>query len=110
MNEDFLSNIKPGDEIVIRGYYGKYLANVYKVSRTQIITEKGERFRRRNGYKVGGSAWRFACICESSPEEMAVVQREIETKRIVGQIRDFKSWSTINLENLRKVLQIITEK
>lgn len=48
-------HLEPGDEVVIlnRRHHGKELQTIERLTKTQIVTDGGRRFRRRDGHGVG---------------------------------------------------------
>lgn len=51
------AHLKPGDAVVIVGRYGYQTAKIGSVTPTQIVTEGGSCFRRKNGKMVGNTDW-----------------------------------------------------
>lgn len=56
-----LRDIGPGDEVAIRHpYRPARIARVERVTKTQIVTSGGDRWRRNDGYMAGGRG--FVCL------------------------------------------------
>lgn len=51
-----MEHIKPGDQVIVANYFTSTLATVERVTKTQIITINGGRYRRSDGFAVGGGA------------------------------------------------------
>ena len=51
-----MEHIKAGDQVVVGNYFTSTLATVERVTKTQIVTNDGLRWRRSDGFAVGGGA------------------------------------------------------
>ena len=84
-NHDFLNTLKAGDQVIYRwGSYGRSwtLKTVAKTTKTQIVLESGERFRKSDGREVGDS---YNSILEANDQNMAIVdQRNSERRRVLA--------------------------
>lgn len=77
-----LQDIEAGDEVaVMHRYRETRILRVARVTKTQIITENGDRWRRSNGYMVGDRNYRRSWIEVAADRHRIEVQhRRLATK------------------------------
>lgn len=92
-----------GDRVVIQvGFDKPRLAIVERVTDTQAIV-KGQRFRRQNGYLIGGGSWRNGHIRHPSEQDI----KDITRRAMIRQCQGIE-WQTLTDEQLAEVLSIVT--
>lgn len=82
---EWLENIKVGDEVGFRwGGLGATrrisIHTVVKVTKTQIVTDKGGRYSRKDGYEIGSKNERFGLRVKILPVDKALRQEQEELK------------------------------
>ena len=55
---EWLMGLQVGDPVQVKGGWGQTATKVERITKTQIVTTNGRRFRRANGLLVGGDKWR----------------------------------------------------
>jgi type IV secretory pathway VirD2 relaxase len=85
---DFLSKLQAGDEVIYRwGSIHNFYAvrKVAKTTKTQVVLESGQRFRKDNGYELGKSSYNR--ILEANEANMAIVDGKESKKRRINKAR-----------------------
>lgn len=83
-----LENVKAGDRLVVSNRYGENIDVVERITETLVIT-KIHRFRKKDGYESGQSAY----ACGFSRARLAT---EADVERIKGQMRKRKLTAECN--------------
>ena len=99
-------HLNVGDKVVIDGRYGhQTLTTVERLTKTQIITSKGK-FRRSDGFSVGGDLWARELLREATPERIARIHEKEMRAGIIYKITrlDLHSLSTDKLQQIRDIL------
>lgn len=91
MNNDWISELKPGDKVIVeRGAFSTsalYLDIVERVTKTQVVTKKG-RYKKRDGEGVPYVRYHSNRIKERCTEERAAKLRETaKRQQLVRQIK-----------------------
>ena len=84
---DYLPTVKSGDSVLVRGG-GSYTVTkheVEKITRTQIVTSSGYRFKLADGWEVGGTKW--------APRSILVPTEENRKTELVGRLA---RWGTVH--------------
>ncbi len=100
---EWLEKLKVGDEVAVdSGLDSTYITKVARLTATLIVTEKGGRFRRSDGFapRTGGYERRFL---QEATEEIrdSIAQRHLA--RILREVQ----WKDYSLDNLRAVFQLL---
>ena len=66
-----MEHIADGDQVVIVGRFSDTLGTVERVTKTQIITSNGVRWRRRDGFNVGRGPFDVGYIRDATDEDRA---------------------------------------
>jgi hypothetical protein len=105
-----LHNLKPGDAVIYHPggtYSTREVWKIERLTETQIVIGR-YRFNRIDGYMRGNrDSWRWAKISAPQPGEVQQVLDEVEKRRLVSKLHDFK-WAELTLEQLRAVQQIVS--
>jgi hypothetical protein len=83
-----MTQMKPGDRMAVYSKRGGLsgTATVDRVTKTQIITTTGAKFRRKDGYLVGGDmTWGCESVKELTPELEAQVKAEMQRRKLTDR-------------------------
>lgn len=101
--KNFIDDLKPGDTVIVsRSHHPSTLSTVVKLTKTQIILSSGSRFRKKDGWGVGGDRWCTDRLEEATPEKVSKIQR----MRLAQKLATTK-WYDLELNTLRKVAEIL---
>ena len=110
MDNQWLETLKPGDT-VIRSVSGmgrhSTVEVVERLTKTQIILKGiSIKYRRKNGWSIGGSQWNTSALVEATPERIERVTGEQERRRLLGALQkvDWQKVSTQELEEHAEIL------
>lgn len=83
MSDDWLSNLKVGDVVIVHGsgLHGDSIDKVAKLTKTQIVLERGSRFRRSDGCQPG-DGYHMGHLGKPSKERIDGIRREMMARRI----------------------------
>jgi hypothetical protein len=96
--------LKAGDRVIVAsGYYGESLATVDRVTATQVVVGNSK-YRKCNGYLVGGDSWSRHRIDEATPERVAKIRRATLAAKLAGT-----KWHELSLAELEKVVNLVKE-
>jgi hypothetical protein len=106
----WLDELKEGDEVIVAGdrIYSDSISKVQRLTKTQIILEKGGKFRRDNGSCLPYDAWHYTFLEEATEERKAAIRVANKRHGILKLIREF-DWSSLSTEVLEKVVELIAE-
>ncbi len=104
-NKEWLESLKPGDEVCFNGSYGKVvIRKVERLTKTQIILDTGNKFRRDSGYCVGGSAWHNSNITQVTEK----VKHQIKIGDIKYKI-SMIDFNKLPVNKMERILAIVNE-
>ena len=94
-----LKDLVAGDEVLVTDMYYRRIAEVGKVTKTQIVVNNA-RFRRDSGWQCGSDRWNVRRISIPTEKEISDVKEENLRKTLVYAISsfDFKRLSTDELK------------
>lgn len=103
-NNKWLETLQKGDRVVVRtGYYGKEIAVIEKITKSQIIVQgKNQKFRRADGGAIGKNSFPITELVELTPE----VEREVLKKNLIAEIEK-ASWGDLSIKQLEQIKEII---
>ena len=103
-----LKDLVAGDEVLVTGMSHRHIANVDKVTKTQIVVNNA-RFRRDSGWQCGSDRWNVRRISVPTEKEISDIKEEILRKILFYAISsfDFKRLST---DELKQVYNIVKGK
>lgn len=82
MNKESLENVKVGDKLFYEGAYQKIgMVTVERITKTQIITKDGGRFRIKDGFRIGSDAFNHSMIrplTASRVERIAIAELKVK--------------------------------
>lgn len=87
---EWLNELKAGDRVVVStgyGYRREHLSSVTKVTATQIVCGTS-RFKRSNGYVVGGDTWNRACLVQPTTDVLERVEERQLREKIEAIAKD----------------------
>lgn len=99
MNRNFTKQLEVGDKVVVSPSAWNrrdYVATVKRLTKTQIIldTDTVGRFRRKDGWMVGGDQWTRTSLKEHTPKAVDLIKRTLLADKI---------WSTVTRQRLMKL-------
>ena len=109
----WLDSLQPGDTwacVYYRGYTSRreiVKITVERLTKTQIVTTSGTRYRREDGKRVAGSSFNRL----KGPARQEEIDQVAEERRLRQMLVDVESfnWRGISKEKLEAVLKIIKE-
>ena len=103
-----LKDLVAGDDVLVTGNYHRRIANVDKVTKTQIVVNS-VKFRRDSGWQCGSDSWDRKSISIPSEKEISDIKEENLRNALIYAIRsfDFKRLST---DELKQVYNIVKGK
>lgn len=106
MSNEWLSNLKPGDQVIVEERSNISIRKVERLTKTQIVLEgTTTKFRRDSGRQVSGDTWHMQYLYEATPERVAEIRESNKRKRLISQLKDI-NWSAFSTEALEKVYKI----
>ena len=97
---EWLENLKVGDKVIVDNW-GQSIGTVERVTATLVIVGSC-RYRKRDGYQLGGSSYSRGLIREPTPERLAAVRHAVLAKRFSKT-----EWHKYSLEDLEKVAALL---
>ena len=108
MNE-WLNKLEVGDTVILsHGHNRHSLMKIERFTKTQIVLDGiSLKFRRDDGYQVGGLAWCMSCLQEAKPERLAEIKQKKLREDIVYKIdeSDFRKFDIDHLERILKAME-----
>jgi hypothetical protein len=101
---DWIRNLKVGDEVSISTRYGSgisCLTTVGRITKTLIITASGDRFKINGGYEPGDDYGRRHLIAVTDK-----VKEGIERRRLIDKIKS-NSLEHVSIDDLRKIWEMV---
>lgn len=103
--KEWLESLKPGDEVAVNGSHGNLsIRLVARLTKTQIILNTGNKFRRDSGYCVGGSAWGHSNITQVTEK----VKHQIKIRNIKYKI-SMIDFNKLPVSKMVRILAIVNE-
>ena len=104
---DWISNLKPGDEVFIRSPYGdKYLRTVEKITPTGLIKVGGCLYTKEGRQR--GEAFAHGLV-ECTPEKKEEFMREVFTHKVLRGLRNVPNITYEQAVEINKVLNLNIE-
>lgn len=104
---DWISNLKPGDEVFVRSPYGdKYLRTVEKITPTGLIKVGGCLYTKEGRQR--GETFAHG-LSECTPEKKEEFMRDIFVSGVTRAIRNVKSITYEQAVEINKVLNLNIE-
>jgi hypothetical protein len=106
-----LENIKAGDEVLVSRDRILKVRRVSKVTATQIIVAEGNftsRYRRKDGWNIGGSSWSRSYLKIGTPAEVQEA-RDYEDRQLICAEFRRANLELLTLDTLRKVSEALKQ-
>lgn len=97
-NKQWLEKLQPGDTVIVDGHWTCRIAKIDRMTKTQFIMESGSRFRRKDGWQVGGSTYSRCYLREPTEERL----NEIKHQTLAKDLSNVK-WKELDLLTLQNV-------
>lgn len=101
---NFTENLNDGDLVVVcvsGAMTRDSIAKVVRLTKTQIILESGDKFRKSDGYKVGENGnWNRSYLREATKETVEIIREKQERRELIGKIKKL-DWNKLATEDLR---------
>ena len=111
MKKDWLSVLKPGDEVLVQGmrWQGNtgVVKRVEKVTKLHIVLQDGSKYRLTDGGNVGRDRFYRSYIVNATPEKVEQVRVENRRMSIAAKLREM-DWRLLPLEVLEEVFDVVT--
>ena len=96
-----------GDKVTVTTRHGSTFDTVERFTKTQLITDGGDRFNRHTLQRIGGGQWDFKTIRLTTEQDL--IERKVSNKRIAmcRQLNSLKvsEMSLTQLNNLEAALR-----
>lgn len=85
MSEKRISDVQPGDRVIYTdSIRARYIHTVERVTKTQVIINGGDRFRRSDGGAIGATQWDLSRIQPATDELLADIANE-QARRVARE-------------------------
>lgn len=106
-----LNDVKVGDKLLVTSHMGRsHVEVVAKVLKHYILSDKGIKYRKSSGDKIGGDGWYFSFARPITEEELAERRKKaLEEQYINGLVCEISkvNFKTLSREKLEKIVSII---
>lgn len=103
-----LKDLVTGDEVLVTGMSCRRIAEIDKVTKTQIVVGN-TRFRRDSGWQCGGDRWNIRRISVPTEKEITEIKEETLRKKLIFTISSF-DFKHLSITELEQVYNIIKDK
>jgi hypothetical protein len=111
MDNEWLENLKVGDNVLYSGRYREYfVGTVTRITKTQVIVKINayeNKFRKKDGFVVGGDIWNTSLIREYDENILETQKKEERRKSLISEIRN-TGLGKLSLEALEGIHAKIT--
>ena len=104
---EWLDKLQVGDEVVVdSSSIGAipYITKVARLTETLIVTESGQRYRRKDGVTLGSGSY-----CSFLQEPTQEIVDAISQRNLASHLRQVQ-WSDLPLDKLRAVIKLLPRK
>lgn len=110
-DKSWLEALKPGDKVIIdKGHYGRSIATVERLTKTQIITDFCRmKFRKSDGLEVGGDMWLGGVIKKPTDEEITKIIERKRRKKLIAKI-NLNAVVSLPTDQLKQIVKWIDAK
>lgn len=104
MNTD-LNEVKVGDTLIYITTWDRTLCKVKSITPTQIVTDRG-RFRKRDGFRVGGDTWVYSKVAIPKEGEIKLIEENIFIQDVLHKVRQltYNDVSYAQAVNIKQIL------
>ena len=104
-----LKDLKPGDKVLVTHRHGVYIAEVKRLTKTQVLVGDGERrFRICDGHNVGGDIWSSSLISIPTDEDYKRIHEKQRRDKIWSELRKI-ALDSLSTDKLEQILKIAKE-
>lgn len=110
MDNEWLNNLKVGDEVVVSegGIANRvFRSTVERLTKTLIFIKGGQKYRRRGGHSPG--TWDTGFLLEPTPENLEQVKEstlKIMRRSLARRLREY-TWHKLPLETLEAIEKLL---
>ena len=102
-----LENVKVGDVVIEHCRWENVIATVTKVTATQIVINRGDRYRKKDGYMVGGSGgWWVRYIRVPKEGEVEGLKRQKFIEDVVSRLNKLTA-RDVTYEQAVKIKEVL---
>lgn len=102
-----LENVKVGDVVIEHCRWKNVIATVTKVTATQIVIGGGDRYRKKDGYMVGGSGgWYYRWISLPKEGEVEALKRQKFIEDVVSEMK-MRTARDVTYEQAVKIKEVL---
>lgn len=100
-----LNEVKVGDTLIYITTWDRALCKVKSITPTQIVTDKG-RFRKKDGFRVGGDAWVYNKVAIPKEGEIKQIEECIFIQGVLYKVRQltYNDVSYAQAVNIKQIL------
>ena len=104
MNTD-LNEVKVGDTLIYITTWDRTLCKVKSITPTQIVTDRG-RFKKKNGFRVGGDTWTYSQVSIPKEGEIKQIEERIFIQGVLHKVRQltYNDVSYAQAVNIKQIL------
>lgn len=102
--ENWIKNLKNGDNVFIVNRYGRYLRTVEKITNAGNVKVNGIWFN-SNGRERGCDVWNFSYLAEATEEEIIIYRQDLVIQKALKLMTETKK---INYEQATKIIQLLS--
>ena len=107
MEDKFPMNLQVGDKVIVVGRTVEKVLVVERVTKTQLIlSSTSSRFRRDNGWQIGGRTWSKEFLIEATPEKLREACDKNERLRMLARLRKYP-WGSLSTFDMKRVFAIL---
>jgi hypothetical protein len=106
---DWIKDVREGDLVIATGSMFDVVAQVERLTKTQVITKAGGRYRRDSGRAVGADTWSKNCILQATADRVNSVKAS-KFRRVIRTIANSQEIEAIGIDDLRKVYAILIKE
>lgn len=101
-------DLKVGDEFVVRGKFNRrYVDTVERLTKTLIVSKRGDRYKKDGGYAYTSDVWDTSRITSDDPQKL---KAEIRNKNMTNKIIDAIKENGLTDEQITEIFSILNSK
>lgn len=103
-----LKDLQVGDDVIVAGMSCRRIAEIDKVTKTQIVVGN-TRFRRDSGWQCGGDRWNVRRISVPTEKEISEIKEETLRNKLIFAISS-SNFKYLPIAKLKQIYSIIEGK
>lgn len=103
-----LKDLQVGDDVIVAGMSCRRIAEIDKVTKTQIVVGN-TRFRRDSGWQCGGDRWNVRRISVPTEKEISEIKEETLRNKLIFAISS-SNFKYLPIAKLKQIYNIIEGK